>query len=229
MMPPLDALELLARANKLLSHPEKLLAVVGGAAVGGLGVTFLVQVIVRGWTRQEMPRWARMTLRALAGVVSGWLVVLWVFTGGGGGGGDGDGGGGGDKSAQVSKDKPDEHPRKVEDWARDVNTLYVEVLGEETLRALDSKNWDPEWRYRVRTEGTPKLMTRAKVQEYIKKRLDDKPPLKAITIVWYNNSPSEYTDWVKELKEWAEVLKIPGTEQRIAVSTPRYYEDAPLK
>jgi hypothetical protein len=230
MMPPLDAFELLSRANKLLSHPEKPLAVVGGAALGGFGVAFLVQVIVRGWTRQEMPRWALMTLRVLVGVVSGWLVALWVFSGGGGGGGDGDGGGGGggDKPVLVSKDKTDEQPRKVDDWTRDVNTLYVEVLGEETLRKIDPK-WDPERRYRVRTESAPKLLTLAEVQDYIKKRLDEKPTLKAITIVWYNNSPSPETDWIAKLKEWAEVLKVPDSEQRIAVSTPRYREDAPLK
>ena len=40
---------------EMLKHPDKLLSIVGGAAVGGFGLGLLVQLLVRGWTGKQLP------------------------------------------------------------------------------------------------------------------------------------------------------------------------------
>src|SRR5258708_13951000 len=61
----------------------RILAIVGGAAVGGFVTGFLTQAIVRGYTGQKVPRWVVWTLRILGGVAMGWLVYLIVYGHGG--------------------------------------------------------------------------------------------------------------------------------------------------
>jgi hypothetical protein len=214
-------------AYEMFGHPEKLLAVVGGAALGGLCVGFLVQVIVRGWTGQQVPRWVLMTLRAVAAVASGWLVALWLFSGGGGGmggpGGWGFGTGTGDnKPPETAKDK---EPRK-DDSTSNVNTLEVEVLGSETLKQIDPQHWDPQRRYRLRAGGD--LLTRKEAVDYVKKRLTQEPVVKSVTIRLYKDGPAPGTDWVDKLREDIEVLTTPDGK-RVDVNLPAAKENAPLK
>jgi hypothetical protein len=218
-------------AQEILSHPDKLLAIIGGAAVGGVGVGLLVFVIVRAMTGRYLPRWALMTLMVISGLVSGWLVALWVFgvggTGLGGPGGTGIGGTpGSDKTVNVATDK-DTVPQP-DDWARDVSTLYVEVLGEDTLKKIDKKNFDEERRYRIRTEKKTQLLKREEVVDFVKKRLEKEPTLKAVTLVLYKDGPAAGTDWVDKLKEEVGVFTIPNSKQRLAVSAPPATTDAPV-
>jgi len=213
-------------AYEMFAHPEKLLAVVGGAAVGGLGVGFLVQVIVRGWTGRQVPRWVMMTLRGVAGVASGWLVALWLFSGGGGG--MGGPGGWGFGTGTGDNDKPaetkDKEPRKDSDPTRNVNTLEVAVLGTATLRQINP-NYDPQRCYRVGT----RLLTLKEVIEQIKQRQKEEPPPEAVTIVLYDNSPAENVPKVADLKDEVGALTVPGGSKRLSVAVQRRTQDAPVK
>jgi hypothetical protein len=212
-------------AYEMLGHPDKLLAVVGGAAVGGLGVGFLVQLVVRGWTRQEVPRWAMMTLRVVAGVASGWLVALWLFSGGGGGlggpGGPNIGGNDGNNNPQAGKDKDE----RKDDLPNKVNTLYVEVLGTETLKQIDPNHFDPQHCYRIGTQ----LLTQEQVIEHIKQRQKEGPPLEAVTLVLYDNGPSEQVPKVADLKDEVGALTVPGGSKRLSVAVLRRTQNAPVK
>jgi hypothetical protein len=213
-------------AYEMFAHPEKLLAVAGGAALGGLGVGFLVQVIVRGWTGQQVPRWVLMTLRAVAAVASGWLVALWLFSGGGGGMGGpgvwGFGTGTGDsKPPETAKDK---EPHKDSEPTRNVNTLEIEVLGSETLRQINP-NYDPQRCYRIGT----RLLTRKEVIEYLKQRQKDESPPEAVTIVLYDNSPAEDVPKVADLKDEVGALTVAGGSKRLSVAVQRRTQNAPVK
>jgi hypothetical protein len=216
-------------AQEMTDNLVKILAVVGGAAIGGLGLGFIVQLIVRGWTGQQVPRWAMMTLRVVAGVAAGWLVWFLVFTGGGPGRGPGPGGwfgtGTGDNKPAETKDK---EPRKDDDSTRNVNTLEVEVLGEKTLREIDPKHWNPQRRYRLRTGDETSLLRREEVIDYLKKRLPQEPAVKMLIIRLYKDGPAPGTDWVEKLRDEAEVLTTPDGK-RLDVSVPAAQEDAPLK
>lgn len=212
---------------EMLSHPDKLLAIVGGAALGGFGLGFLVQLFVRGWTGQQMPRWTTMTLRTAAAIVSGWLVALWVF-GGGGGGMGGPGGIGFGTDTHNGNDNPpaqvksrQETVRKTDDFTQDVQTLYVEVLGEKTLKELDEGRFDPLRCYRIETPNGPRLLTLKELVETMKQRLAEKPPLKALTLVLYDNGPAPGVPRVEELKADAEGLSL-------TVSYERRRKNAPL-
>jgi hypothetical protein len=217
---------------EMLSHPDKLLAIVGGAALGGFSLAFLVQLFVRGWTGQQMPRWVTMTLRATGGLLSGWLVALWMFAGGGGGmggpGGFGFGTGthsGNDNASVKAKDK-EETVRKEDDLTREVQTLYVEVLGEKTLKELDEGRFDPLRCYRIETPKGPRLMTLKEVVDYLKQRLTEKPTLKAVTIVLYKDSPSRWVKRVKDLEDEVGVLT-PADGERLSVGYEQPKKNAP--
>src|SRR5436305_1007491 len=70
----------------------KVLAVVGGAAVGALVVGLLVQLAARALSRREVPPWALTFVRLLGAVAAGLAVWLLAF-GPPGAGGLGGGGG----------------------------------------------------------------------------------------------------------------------------------------
>ena len=56
------------------------------------------------------------------------------------------------------------------------------------------------------------LLTLKEVEEYIKQRATEQPPLKALTIVLYKDGPARYVPKVSDLADWAEVPVIPGSE-----------------
>ena len=63
----------------------RILVVLGGALVGGLLVGFLARVLLKLLTTRSMPLWMVRFLRLVGGVAGGWLVFLFVWSGGGGG------------------------------------------------------------------------------------------------------------------------------------------------
>src|SRR5436189_272771 len=90
------------------SGPVKILAVIGAAAVGALGLGWLTQAIVRLSAGQQMPPWLVWTVRGLGGVACGWLAALWLFSSGGdgiGGPGGSGTGAGKDKDRETKKAK----------------------------------------------------------------------------------------------------------------------------
>ena len=209
---------------EMLKHPDKLLSIVGGAALGGFGLAFLVQLLVRGWTGKQVPRWALMSLRVGGGVGSGWLVALWIL--GGGGWGLGDSGGfsfgtsnGHENSAAVKDRQVSVH--KDDDFTKEVQALYVEVLGESVLDKLGESKAEPMHCYRIETTtGKRQLMTRKEVADYMKERLTQEPPLKAVTIVLYDDSPSLLVQRVLDLKYDAQGLNLSVGEERRKYNAP---------
>jgi hypothetical protein len=209
--------------NDMIAHPERLLAIVGGAAIGGFGLAWLVQMAVRGWTRQEVPRWAVMTLRVGGGVVAGWLVALMLYhgsgSGGGGGGWFGLGGDGDKKNEESAKDK--EKTPKDSDVTQSVLTMEIEVLGtgDESPR-----------RYRIRKkENDGPLLTRQEAVDAVKKRAAQEPTLKSVVIRLYEDSPAPDNAWVEQLRQEVGVLTTPdGKRLDVSVPEPRK-EKAPRK
>src|SRR6202158_11615 len=78
--------------NELGDWVLRILAVAGGAAVGGFGTGFLSQIVARLTVTRPLPRPAVNVLRVLGAIVLGSLVGMWVFRSGGGGFGFGGGG-----------------------------------------------------------------------------------------------------------------------------------------
>jgi hypothetical protein len=224
----------LIQLNEWASHPDRILAVVGGAAVAGFGLPWLVQMAVRGWTGQKVPRWIMMTMRVVTGGLSAWLVALWLAAGGGGG--FGGPGGFGFGTGTNSEDRKPADTTKTEEKidkreeAQNVNTLKVEVLGTETLKKKFGNNKaDMDRIYRIHTPDGPQYLTLKQVEDYIKQRAADDPPLKNLILVSYTDGPSRNAGPVSQLEDWAGTPVNPGSSTRLSVGYKREYENAPVE
>lgn len=180
----------------------KILAIVGAAGGGGLGLGLLMQLLMRTATVRKPPRWSVMTVRLLGGVICGWLVALWLFGGGGSGMGGTGGMGFGSGSGEGDGEKAIEIGKKHGDAARTSagESLVIEVLGRANLGESDIR--EERW-YRIETTEGPRLLTFAEVKRAIHNRQQQQPPLRRIEIVLYKDSPEEHVFIVDRLRRWA--------------------------
>jgi hypothetical protein len=108
MLPPF-ALE--APTDSIGQWVLRILAVVGGAALGGFAVGLITQGLSRMLTTRPVPRVPLLIVRLLGAIVCGWVVFLLVFGGGlgglgGGGGWSLFGGGGGPGGGSGKESRP---------------------------------------------------------------------------------------------------------------------------
>jgi hypothetical protein len=214
---------LLAAPNENILMAEKVLAVVGGAVVGGLFVGLLAQLVIRATTTQKLPPRPLLVVRLLGAVIGGWLVALWVFGGGGaglggaGGWGLGSGPGQGNGTKTTQPAQKDQHGKKSDAATHTPSdeTLRIEVLGKASLSPSDR---DASRCYRIGTGDGAKLLTFAEVKELVKERQKGQPPLRRIEIVLYKDSPDERVPLVSQLKTWA--AEQDGGKMKVDVSQP---------
>jgi hypothetical protein len=180
----------------------KILAVIGSAAGGGLGLGLLAQLLLRVVTVRKPPRWSVQVIRLLGGAICGWLVALWLFGGGGAGIGGTGGMGFGSGTGQGDGKKTAESGKKNGGSAETPSgqTLHIEVLGRAALPESDiqAERW-----YRIETKEGPRLLTFAEIKEAIEKRQQEQPRLARIEIVLYKDSPDEHVLIVSQLRTWA--------------------------
>jgi hypothetical protein len=202
------------------------LAVLGGAALGGLLAGLLVQLVVRLTTTKSMPRLPLQIIRVLGAIAAGFVVYLFLFGPGGGGfggpGGWGLGGGNGgngtatgrsteqgpstDRAASTGKSEPPSDTAKSR--PTEGSTVRVELLSGGRVRG---ERW-----YRV--EGRAEPLTLAELRDALRAQLKATPPLEKIVIVIYKDSPDVSTFPVRELKELAAdlrltpVIELPGRD-----------------
>lgn len=209
---------------------EKILAVVGGAVVGGLGLGLLAQLLARAFTTQKLPRWPLLTVRLLGAVLGGWLVALWVLGGGGpgigGSGGwgfgSGSGKGEGEKTTPVVAKTKDDKKNEGDKETPRGETLRIEVLSRAALSPGDiaAERW-----YRLDTVGGPRLMALGQIKDAVKQRQGEQPPLRRIEIVLYKDSPDERVPLVSQLRSWA--AELDDGKMKVDISQPD--ADAPTK
>jgi hypothetical protein len=216
------------------------LAVAGAAALGGVLLGLLTQLVVKALTMQKVSRWPLNTVRVLGAVASGWLVALWLFGGGGpgiggsGGWGFGSGSGRGDadkKAVEKDKDGTDKGGRGKDNTPVPADeSLRVEVLGDPALmRTAGGGNFDPARCYRIVGAGGGKLLTLAEVKDAVKQRQQQSPPLWRLVLVLYLDSPTEPAGRVADLKTWADDLVVPGTKDKLRVDIAQPGEAAPTR
>jgi hypothetical protein len=202
----------------------KILAVIGSAAGGGLGLGLLAQLLLRVVTVRKPPRWSVQVVRLLGGVICGWIVALWLFGGGGPGIGGSGGMGFGSGTGQGEGKKTAESGKKNGGTAQTPSdqTLRIEVLGRAALTDADIR--EERW-YRIETSEGPRLLTFAEIKETIEKRQHEQPPLRRIEIVLYKDSPDEHVPIVNQLRTWAADQS--GAKMKVDISRPD--SDAPGK
>jgi len=179
----------------------RILAVVGGAAIGGFAVGLVTQGLSRLLTTRPVPRMPLLIVRLLGAVVCGWVVFLLVFGGGlgglGGGGGwslFGGGGGPGGGSGKESRPQATGHSGGT---GRDSGkatpgegrTLQVEVLPEYPAA------------YRVQTPGGPRTFKFDDLTDYLLQQKKAPPPLTGIEVSEESSDPNAPA--VTRLTKWA--------------------------
>jgi hypothetical protein len=193
----------------------KVLAVVGSAVLGGVGLGLLSQLLSRAFTAKPLHRWPLVVFRLLGAAVCGWLVAWWLFDGGGSGIGGSGGWGFGSGSGSGETDKPKETVKTDNAGKKDTSTaipdadkLRVEVLVKGFLEKLGS---DEAHCYRVHDEGKAKLLTREEVEKFILSQQEKQPSLRCIEIVLYKeDSPDKDNRVVASLESWAAKQKVTG-------------------
>jgi hypothetical protein len=191
-----------------LARPQFLLAVAGGAAIGGLLTGFLVKVIVKATTTQTMPRGLVNVFRVLGGLICGWLVFLLMqgVGDGWGGGPGGEGNGSGSTNIPVSTDKntkppPEKDKDKDKGTPERQGSLYVEVLNNDEIEAAMGPGAVASGRYyHIKGEEMKNLLTLSEVKEKIK---GQKKPPENLYIVTGPNRPDRTVPRVKDLDTWA--------------------------
>jgi hypothetical protein len=190
----------------------KVLAVAGGVLVGGLGLGLLVQLLARALYGGGIPKWLLQVIRVLGAIAGGWTVALFVFGSGsgmgfgGGGGGPGtgkEGGSGGPAPGVTSKEEtpPADTRRESSSGGTEAGgTLRIEVLGEGVK----------EGRF-YRLEGETKARTLEELKDAVEHVRQEKPGLKKVEIVLYENSPDRDRPAVTELQRWAKQKELTPT------------------
>jgi hypothetical protein len=186
----------------------KLLAVIGGATVGGLLSGWLFRLVVRLAFRRTVPRPALLLIQFLGAVTLGLFVWYWVVGSGGWGPGGGVflGHGGGTPGtvgeakgkAEAPKPKaPADEAAKAKAAAPGVTAgpevLRIEMLGGQRVK---------EGRFYL-PEGQQAPQTLAELRQAVAARQKQGPALKGIEIIIYEDSVARDHPAVRDLEKWA--------------------------
>jgi hypothetical protein len=179
----------------------KLLAVVGGAALGAVVVGLLLRF--GGWWlgTSTGPRRFTWLLRALGGVAGGWLVWLALTAPGGsglfGGGGSlfGGRGTGPDtgREAASAPTQPAEKPSSARAPSIGGTGLLVTMLGGK--RVVGGRFY--------LLQGATEPLTLDELKQAVKERRQGNPELRVIQIKIYQDSVASNHPAVKDLEQWA--------------------------
>jgi hypothetical protein len=221
----------------------RVLAIVGGFALGGFGTGFLTQMVVKGYTGQQVPRWVLMVLRLLGGTALACLVYSLVYSQAGndvlghlfGGAGNNNKPGNSAPQATTPGTTPTDKtpPEKDKSSSAPVDkgsVLRIEVLGNEPLQEIAKRNgqtFDPDHCYRIEEAEPMMLLTLKEARDYIRQRSDREPPLRRIELVLYRDSPQKKVARVSDLKQWADDLTSKG--EKVLVDYKEAGEDAPIR
>ena len=189
------------------------LAVIGGAFFLAFLTSFLVSFAVKRFFGKTVPPPVKTLIRIPAGILGALLVAMMLSNGSGGWGfgGRGPGSGGATTSEPngVTATKTPEAPPKVEvpppSRADRVRVIMVGGAGQKGDAFC-------------RVEGEKGDLTLAKMQEYLRRRLQAVPSPSGLDILIYEKGSISYIDRrVGELKDWASknglnptVIELPG-------------------
>jgi hypothetical protein len=186
----------------------KLLAVVGGAAIGWLVIGFLVRRLGKVFLYRDVPRPAMLLVRSLGAVATGLLVWTMVFAPGGSGLFGGGGSLFGEKRTGTGKENPPAAMAKGTETASPAvdsvqrRTLRVTILGGQ--RVVDERFY--------LVEGDKEPQTLAQLKTIIRER-QQASGLEAVELLIYENSVARNHPAVRDLEQWAK-------QQNLTVSLP---------
>jgi hypothetical protein len=195
---------LIAAVSELGDLVLRILAVAGGVFVGGFCLGLLAQLVARLAATRPLPKPALNILRGLGAITLGVIVYFWIFGHGGPGFGLGGGlgFGGGDKGTAgegpgKETGSAKESNRRGNDPTTGKDVFRIEVLGDQV--------GERERFYRM--EGARERLNASEVRARVRERQNQSPPLRALVIVLYDDSPDQQKKQVTDLEDIAVELK----------------------
>lgn len=178
----------------------KLLAVVGGIAVGAIGLPWFFKLVVRVMTGQKLPPRVMKTFRVLGGLAIGLLIWTWVFSSGEGGlGGSGGGwwpfgqGGGKGTATQKAVEAPATPKKEPVAPTPTAESVPIHLLGGSRVH---------EQRFYVLDHDPPRNL--AELTKALEERKQSRPALDRLDILIYKDSVDHSNPAVTELIRWAQ-------------------------
>ncbi|HEV3205164.1 MAG TPA: hypothetical protein VGY77_12305 [Gemmataceae bacterium] len=178
----------------------KLLAVIGGAALGFIGVGFVIRFFTKYLGTAQTPGRMVLIVRLLGSFAAGWLVWwmvtapggLGLFGGGGslfGGRGSEEGTGKDPQTVQTAFTKSADHA----DAPAIGQTLQVVMLGGQ--RVIQGRFY--------LLEGESEALTLEEIKKFLLERRSQNPVIREIEIKIFQNSVASDHPAVKDLEQWA--------------------------
>jgi hypothetical protein len=193
-----------------IRHPERPLAVFGGIALGAYLSVFLANLIFKRIANKPLPKWAGFSLRTLGGIFGGWIVFIYLFSGGGDGiggpGGTSNGSNNSNPSApEVAKSpiEKDNQPKKNEPSKVVIN---LRVLTDESAKKMMQSNYQPKKYYHL-SDKPDELFDIESLLTLLNSTLKTSM-IERIDFVIGVDDPDRDTNRVRLVRNWAEANKV---------------------
>lgn len=193
-----------------IRHPERPLAVFGGIALGAYLSVFLANLLYKRISKKPIPNWSRFSLRALGGFAGGWIVFIYLFSGGGDGiggpGGTSNGSNNSNSSApEVAKStlEKDVQPKKNDPSKIVIN---LRVLTDESAKKMMQGNYQPKKHYLL-SDKTDELFDIESLLTLLNSTLKNSM-IERIDFVIGVDDPDRDTNRVRLVRNWAEANKV---------------------
>lgn len=193
-----------------IRHPERPLAVFGGIALGAYLSVLLANLLYKRISKKPLPKWAGFSLRTLGGIGGGWIVFIYLFSGGGDGiggpGGTSNGSNNSNSSAlEIAKstiDK-DNQPKKNDPSKIVIN---LRVLTDVAAKKMMQGNYQPKKHYLL-SDKPDELFDIESLLSHLNSALQASM-IERIDFVIRVDDPDYGTYWVRLVRDWAEANKV---------------------
>lgn len=193
-----------------IRHPERPLAVFGGIALGAYLSVLLANLLYKRISKKPIPNWSRFSLRTLGGFAGGWIVFIYLFSGGGDGiggpGGTSNGSNNSNSSAlEIAKSTIDkDNQLKKNDPSKIV--INLRVLTDVAAMKMMQGKYQPKKHYLL-SDKTDELFDIESLLTLLNSTLKTSM-IERIDFVIGVDDPDRDTNRVRLVRNWAEANKV---------------------
>lgn len=193
-----------------IRHPERPLAVFGGIALGAYLSVFLANLLYKRISKKPIPNWSRFSLRTLGGFAGGWIVFIYLFSGGGDGiggpGGTSNGSNNSNSSAPEVAKSPIEKDNQLKKNEPSKVVINLRVLTDESAKKMMQGNYQPKKYYHL-SDKPDELFDIESLLTLLNSTLKTSM-IERIDFVIRVDDPDYGTYWVRLVRDWAEANKV---------------------
>ena len=193
-----------------IRHPERPLAVFGGIALGAYLSVFLANLLYKRISKKPIPNWSRFSLRTLGGFAGGWIVFIYLFSGGGDGiggpGGTSNGSNSSNSSAPEVAKSPIEKDNQLKKNEPSKVVINLRVLTDVAAKKMMQGKYQPKKHYLL-SDKPDELFDIESLLSHLNSALQASM-IERIDFVIRVDDPDYGTYWVRLVRDWAEANKV---------------------